>query len=115
MTADKTRKTATKKQSPSKASAPRAESKPRRSAVEVARTASDELARLVGKPVEGVTGVDRNEDDEWTVRIEVLELRRIPETTDVLGLYEVQADEKGALTSYRRIARYTRADARQEE
>jgi hypothetical protein len=38
-------------------------------------------------------------------------MRRIPESTDVLALYEVDADEKGNLMGYRRVRRYTRGAA----
>ena len=36
------------------------------------------------------------------------EVRRIPDTTDVLGLYEVQVDSDGELLGYRRQQRYVR-------
>ena len=35
-------------------------------------------------------------------------MRRIPNTTDVLALYEIDADDKGDLQGYRRIRRYAR-------
>ena len=112
MTTSRTRKTS-EKAPRERASAPRAESRPHKSAVEVARTAGEQLAELVGKPVEGVTGVERG-DDGWRVTLEVLELRRIPETTDVLALYEVDADEQGGLTGYRRLSRYARGLSRED-
>jgi len=96
-----------------RASAPRAESRPRLSAVDVADRAVQQLSRLTGKTAEGVTGIDRD-DDGWLVTVEVLELRRIPETTDVLARYEIQTDEKGELTGYRRAGRYTRGAARED-
>ena len=40
--------------------------------------------------------------------LEVVEVRRIPNTTDVLALYEIDADDKGNLQGYRRIRRYAR-------
>jgi hypothetical protein len=61
-----------------------------------------------------VTGVDRN-DEGWVVQVEVLELRRVPETTDVLGLYEIETDDQGSLLGYRRLARYSRSESRGEE
>ena len=39
-------------------------------------------------------GLERT-DDGWPVEVEVLEVRRIPNTTDVLALYEVEVDGKG--------------------
>jgi hypothetical protein len=46
--------------------------------------------------------------------LEVLEVRRIPETTDVLAKYEVETDDQGSLTGYRRAGRYTRGSARED-
>src|SRR5438128_2597390 len=84
-----------------RASAPSAESRPRVAAKEVATKAARELAGLTGKPAEAITGIAR-EEDGWRVTVEVLELRRIPETTDVLARYEIDADDRGSLMSYRR-------------
>jgi len=103
----------TKKPAPRRASAPRAESRPRPSGVKVAEGVAQQLALLIRKPVEAVTGLGRNEDG-WRFELEVLEMRRIPETTDVLALYEVEADDDGNLTSYRRIERYARGLPRKD-
>jgi hypothetical protein len=73
----------------------------------IAREAAAQLLELTGKEVEGVVGINRT-DDGWSVRVEILELRRIPSTTDVLAIYEVAADEDGELASYRRLRRYVR-------
>ena len=43
--------------------------------------------------------------------LEVVELERIPNTTDVLGTYEVEVDRQGDLTGIRRTRRYPRAAA----
>jgi hypothetical protein len=79
----------------------------------VAKRAVDQLAQLTGKSAEAVTGIERT-DDGWQVAAEVLELRRIPETTDVLARYEIDTDDKGDLTGYRRAARYPRGSARED-
>jgi hypothetical protein len=89
------------------ASAPKAESRPRARASQVAAQAASELLELTGKGVEGVTGLERT-DDGWTVQVEVVEVRRIPDTTDVLALYEVETDTQGSLLGYRRLRRYAR-------
>ena len=68
-----------------------AEARPRTPASKIAAEAKSELVALTGKDAEGVTGLERTEDG-WLVRVEVVELRRIPDTTDVLALYEVQTD-----------------------
>lgn len=76
--------------------------------LKVGRAAVEQLAELTGQKVEGLSGVHRN-DEGWLVTAEVLELRRIPETTDVLATYEVTLDDDGSVTGYRRVRRYTRS------
>jgi hypothetical protein len=103
-----TKKQATRKQAARKqTSAPRASAPKRVTGMRVAAMAADQLLELTGKSAEGVTGLKRS-DDGWTVQVEVVEVRRIPDTTDVLALYEVEVDEDGELESYRRLRRYTR-------
>ena len=70
--------------------------------------ALQELEALVGCPAEGVSGI-RQTDDGWVVLVDVLELERIPATTDVLGHYEVTMDSDGEITGYRRVKRYLRS------
>ena len=48
------------------------------------------------------------EDDGWKVSLELVESRRIPDTTDILAEYTAQIDDRGELTGYRRESRYTR-------
>jgi hypothetical protein len=73
----------------------------------VAVLAASQLLELTGKEPEGVIGLDRT-DDGWRVHVEVLELRRIPATTDVLATYEVTVDTDGDLVGYRRLHLYGR-------
>lgn len=87
--------------------APRAQARPPARASQVAAAAASELLQLTGKQAEGVTGLERTEDG-WTVQVEVVEVRRIPDTTDVLALYEVTTDDHGGLLGYRRVRRYAR-------
>ncbi len=75
--------------------------------VEAAQAAQRQLAELTGREPEGIVGLERD-DDGWTVEVEVLELERIPRTTDVLATYEVTLDQRGELTGYRRSGRYVR-------
>ena len=76
-----------------------------RDAVERVR---DEIPALLGRPVESVLGVQRD-DDGWQVTVQVVELARIPSTTDVLGAYVVDLDDDGELVGYRRRRRYNRS------
>jgi hypothetical protein len=62
---------------------------------------------LLNRPVEGVVEVTR-EEQGWLVGIEVLEIARVPSTSDVLGVYDVELDQYGALQGYRRRNRFLR-------
>ena len=77
------------------------------SPVEVAKEAAEQLHALTGRDIEGVIGVQRDEDG-WLVRVEVVESRRIPDSADVLAMYEAICDESGRLLEYRRVRRYGR-------
>jgi hypothetical protein len=85
-------------------------SKSDRSAREVVGEAIKQVHQLIGKPIESVTGMEKDGSD-WTVTLEVLELSRIPSTTDVLGSYEVTMDKDGELTGVQRTRRYPRAES----
>ena len=97
----------------SRASAPRAAAQKRPKGSAIAGQATRQLEELTGRSVEGVTALSRT-DDGWSVEVEVLEVRRIPETTDVLALYEVTVDEDGDVEGYRRLRRYVRGTPGQE-
>ena len=104
------KKAPAKKSSPAprkRASAPRAEADRPPNPGRIAAEAARQLVELTGKEAEGVVGLDRS-DDGWKVEVEVLEVRRIPNTTDVLAMYEVDVDGKGSLQGYRRVRRYVR-------
>jgi len=77
---------------------------------EIVIEAVEQVQELIGRQVESVTGMEKN-GSEWNVTLEVLELERVPNTTDVLGKYEVTLDKNGELTSARRTRRYHRAEA----
>lgn len=70
-----------------------------------------DLPPLLGKPVESVLGLERDDDDGWEVTVQVVELSRIPNSTDVLGAYRVSLDSDGELAGYRRVRRYQRNQA----
>jgi len=77
---------------------------------EMAENAIEQVQDLIGRPVESVTGLERD-GDEWLVTLEVLELERVPTTTDVLGKYEITLDKDGDLTGAQRVRRYPRSEA----
>jgi hypothetical protein len=83
------------------------------SASELARAALRTVEELTGYQPEAATALEWD-GESWCVTVDVLELARIPSTTDVLGAYEVRLDGDGTLRGYRRVRRYTRGEAREE-
>ena len=71
------------------------------------RRSIEQLEELMGRTPESIIAVDRQEDG-WKVTLELVESRRIPDTTDILAEYSATIDDRGELTGYRREARYTR-------
>jgi hypothetical protein len=78
------------------------------SAPQVVRRAIEQVAMLTGRQIEGVNGLERS-DEGWVVTLEVVELRRVPDSTDVLGSYAVTVDAQGELEGYTRTRRYYRS------
>jgi len=79
----------------------------RLTAATAGQAALGQITELTGKEPEGVTGVERGEDG-WVVGVEVVEDRRVPSSTDILAIYEIELDMDGELMSYRRVRRYSR-------
>lgn len=84
------------------------------SAAELARSARSQLTELTGRVAESVLGLQKD-DDGWKVTVEVVELSRIPSSTDLLGCYVVMLDDEGELQGYERVRRYPRGQAGGEE
>jgi Gas vesicle synthesis protein GvpO len=92
-----------KRRSNSKLSGPEAITRARESATE-----------MLGRPVESVLGLEPDDGNGWKVTVEVVELERIPRSTDVLGAYVMSLDKSGELTAARRERRYYRNQADEE-
>jgi hypothetical protein len=81
-----------------------------RQAQEMLGRAREQLRQLHGSDAEAVSSFERTQDG-WVVTLEVVELRRIPASTDVLASYRVQLDANGDLLAFERTRRYHRAEA----
>lgn len=76
----------------------------------VADTARDLLEELSGAEVEAVSALDRR-GAGWRVTLEAVEVRRVPDSTDVLASYEVDLDGDCELIRYERRGRYSRSQS----
>jgi hypothetical protein len=85
----------------------RSEEDGRLSAHDLTRTARQTVEELTGYRAEAVSAFQWD-GEEWLVSVDVCELERIPNTTDVMATYVVQLDDNGGLLGYKRERRYAR-------
>lgn len=71
------------------------------------QAAKANLEELTGQAVESVSGLMRTRDG-WAISLEVVELERVPRSTDLMASYRVEIDNEGELMGYERVARYYR-------
>lgn len=82
-------------------------------ASEVLERAREEFVKLGKKPADGVTGLSKT-DGGWSILLEALERKAIPDTMDVLGLYELRLDDEGNLLGLDRKKLRKRGETREE-
>ncbi len=76
--------------------------------VQVIQSTMSALSMLRLK-VSSVTSIARGEGG-WRVTAEVLERRSVPDTSDLLGVYEFQLDDAGNVLRYERTHMRRRCD-----
>ena len=75
---------------------------------DVVERARGHVAGLLDKEPETVSGISRG-NGSWTVTVEVVDVHRIPDSTDILSSYDVVLDDDGGLLRLERRGRYRRA------
>lgn len=75
--------------------------------------AKEQLAKLSNLDVSGVTGASK-QDDGWHVTLELIERKAIPDTQDLLGVYEAVLDGEGNMVNYQRKRVRRRMDIEEE-
>jgi hypothetical protein len=80
---------------------------------DVVDRARKHVSDLLEKEVESVSGISR-ENGSWAVTVEVVEVHRVPDSTDVLSSYEVVLDDDRNLVSVERRGRYRRSQVEEE-
>jgi gas vesicle protein GvpO len=79
----------------------------RLSAGDLTLAARRTIEDLTGYPAESVSGFQWD-GETWLVSVDVCELERVPNTTDVMATYIVQLDDQGGLLGYKRDRRFQR-------
>lgn len=83
------------------------------STLELIRKVKDELHELTGFTADSVTEVNATEDG-WEIIVNLLELKRIPASTDLLAAYRITLDRDGNVVGYARVRRYLRDQVMEE-
>jgi hypothetical protein len=71
------------------------------------RKTREQLQELTGFETVSVSGLAQT-DRGWELAVDVVELRRVPDTASVLATYRVTTDDAGEVASYERVHRYNR-------
>ncbi|WP_067464689.1 gas vesicle protein GvpO [Actinomadura macra] len=77
------------------------------SAAEAAKRAAEHVTAMTGRSAESIVGVERA-GEGWRITVEVVETHRIPDSADILAVYDTEVDADGELVAYRRARRYPR-------
>ena len=80
---------------------------------QVVEKARKEFIGLGKKPADAVTGLSKTKEG-WAVLLESLERKGIPDTMDMLGLYELRMDDEGHLLGLDRKKLRKRGETREE-
>ncbi len=80
---------------------------------EIAERAKQQLAELTSLAL-GTVSAMSHDDEGWHVAVDMIELRKIPDSTDVLAVYEALLNDKGELLTYKRVRRYRRDQITEE-
>ena len=81
---------------------------------EIAEQAKEQLAELTGLEP-GTVSALRKDEEGWHINVDMVEMKYIPDTGDVLAIYEALLDDEGNLIHYRRTRRYHRGQLMDEE
>ena len=76
---------------------------------EIVKQAKAQLAQLTGLKPDTVSSLVKDEGD-WHVAVELVEMKRIPESSDLLATYDTYLDDAGNLLRYQRTRRYLRGE-----
>lgn len=73
-----------------------------------------EIKELIKKEPESISSVEKTKEG-WTIQCEVLEKKSIPETFDLLKVFEFKLDDQGKIIGFKQLKKIRRGDINQEE
>lgn len=81
---------------------------------ELAEKASQQLAEVTGFTPVAVVG-SYKDPEGWHVTVDVMEMARLPEATDLIGTYIVGLDENGDMVKFEKKRARLRGEPYEEE
>jgi Gas vesicle synthesis protein GvpO len=72
--------------------------------------AREQFRTFTGLEPESVSGMSRV-DGGWEFELDVVELRRVPDSASLLATYRVTTDDTGEIAGFERVRRFNRGDA----
>ena len=80
----------------------------------LAERAKEQLAEVTGfSPVAAVGGF--KDEEGWHISVDVLEMARLPESTDIIGTYMVTLDPEGNMVKFEKKRARLRGEPYEEE
>ena len=80
----------------------------------LAERAKNQLAEVTGfSPVAAVGGF--KDEEGWHISVDVLEMARLPESTDIIGTYVVSLDPEGNMVKFEKKRARLRGEPYEEE
>jgi len=82
--------------------------------LQIAQHVKEQLVELTHLKPDTISAISKDEQG-WHILVEMIEMKRIPEGSDVLATYETLSDEEGNLINFRRTRRYLRDEIMEKE
>jgi Gas vesicle synthesis protein GvpO len=76
---------------------------------QIVQMAKEQLNALTGLRPDTVSKMLKS-GEGWRIVVEMVEMKAVPDSKDLLATYETTLDDEGNLLSYERTARYRRGD-----
>jgi len=77
--------------------------------LEIQEKAVPQIIKLLNKEPEGISSIEKT-NEGWKVLCEVLDKKSIPETYDLLKVFEFMLDKEAKVTSFKLLKKIRRGD-----
>ncbi len=77
--------------------------------MEVQKRAVPHITELLGKRPESISSIEKN-NEGWSITCDILEKKSIPETYDLLKVFEFMVDKEGRVIRFKQLRKIRRGD-----